>query len=145
MFWKKKRPPFIKHSISRKMNILYSVVLLGAFAACWLANNFFLERYYVSNKEEVLREAYKSLDDASGTETLEEDEFVQQLGVLCETNNIPRRRFSWRRRCPRGDGFQRFLLPLPESRPVPWTRPQSVRLAAPDRGGWRFASGFPRG
>ncbi len=29
MFWKKKRPPFIKHSISRKMNILYSVVLLG--------------------------------------------------------------------------------------------------------------------
>lgn len=88
MFWKKKRPPFIKHSISRKMNILYSVVLLGAFAACWLANNFFLERYYVSNKEEVLREAYKSLDDASGTETLEEDGFVQQLGVLCETNNI---------------------------------------------------------
>lgn len=64
------------------------MVLLGAFAVCWLANNFFLERYYVSNKEEVLKEAYKSLDDASRTETLDQDEFVQRLGVICETNNI---------------------------------------------------------
>lgn len=88
MFWKKRRPPLIKHSISRRMTVLYSVVLLGAFAVCWLANNFFLERYYVSNKEEVLKEAYKSLDDASRTETLDQDEFVQRLGVICETNNI---------------------------------------------------------
>lgn len=86
--FRKKKPQLIKHSISRKMTILFSVVLLGAFAFCWLANNFFLERYYVSNKEEVLREAYESLDEASGTETLDEDEFVQELGVVCETNNI---------------------------------------------------------
>lgn len=86
--FRKKKPQFIKHSISRKMTILFSVVLLGAFASSWLANNFFLERYYVSNKEEVLIEAYERLDEASGTETLDEDEFVQELGVVCETNNI---------------------------------------------------------
>ncbi len=88
MFWKKKRPRFIKHSIRKKMTILFSIVLLAAFAACWLANNFFLERYYVLKKEDVLKEAYQRLDDASGTGTLDQDEFVQQLGVVCETNNI---------------------------------------------------------
>lgn len=88
MFWKKKRPQFIKHSIRKKMTILFSIVLLAAFAACWLANNFFLERYYVLKKEDVLKEAYQRLDDASQTSTLDQDEFVQQLGVVCETNNI---------------------------------------------------------
>lgn len=88
MFETGKKTLFIKHSISKKMTVLFSVVLLAALAACWLANNFFLERYYVSNKEDVLEEACRRLDDASETETLDQDEFVQELGVICETNNI---------------------------------------------------------
>ena len=53
MSWTEKKPLQIKHSIRKKMTILFSVVLLAALTACWLANNFFLEQYYVGNKEEI--------------------------------------------------------------------------------------------
>lgn len=88
MFWEEKKPLQIKHSIRRKMTALFSVVLLAALAACWLANNIFLEQYYVRNKEKILKAAYGRLDEASGTETLEETAFMEELGVICETNNI---------------------------------------------------------
>ena len=88
MSWTEKKPLQIKHSIRKKMTILFSVVLLAALTACWLANNFFLEQYYVGNKEEILKEAYGKLDEASGTETLEEAGFIEELGVICETNDI---------------------------------------------------------
>lgn len=78
----------IKHSIRRKMTTLFSVVLLAALAACWLANNFFLEQYYVRNKEEMLKDAYEKLNDASRTGSLEKDVFIEELGVICETSNI---------------------------------------------------------
>lgn len=88
MFREEKKPLQIRHSIRRKMTALFSVVLLAALAACWLANNFFLEQYYVRNKEKILKAAYGRLDEASGTETLEETAFIEELGVICETNNI---------------------------------------------------------
>lgn len=88
MSWKEKKPLQIKHSIRKKMTILFSVVLLAALAACWLANNFFLEQYYVGNKEEILKEAYGKLDEASGKEALEDNIFIEELGVICETNDI---------------------------------------------------------
>lgn len=84
----KTKPLLIKHSIRKKITLLFSVVLLAALAACWLTNNFFLERYYVLNKEKVLIDAYKELDDASAAGTMGTEEFVQQLDVICETNNI---------------------------------------------------------
>ncbi len=88
MLWIKKKQQLIGHSISRKITVLFSVVLLAALTACWLANSFFLERYYVLNKENVLKEACKKLDEASKAGILDQEQFVQQLGVICETNNI---------------------------------------------------------
>lgn len=82
------RPLLIKHSIRKKITILFSVVLLAALSACWLANSFFLERYYLSNKKEVLQGAYGRLDDASDAESLESESFIRLLSVICETNNI---------------------------------------------------------
>lgn len=82
------KPLRVKHSIRKKITILFSVVLLAALAACWLANSFFLERYYLSNKKDVLQDAYVRLDGASGRESLEAEDFIQLLSVICETNNI---------------------------------------------------------
>ena len=81
---KKKR----KYSIRVRMMIIFTVVLLTALAVCWLTSYFFLQRYYMNNKEMVLTEAFTLLDDASGDEELESDDFVQELSSLCETNNI---------------------------------------------------------
>ena len=78
----------IKHSIRYKMTIMFSAVLMAAFVICWLVNIFFLERYYVRNKQSVLTETYTQIDAASRQELLEEQEFNQNLATVCETNNI---------------------------------------------------------
>ena len=88
MFRTGQRPLQIRHSIRKKITILFSVVLMAALTACWLANSFFLERYYLSNKKDVLQDAYGRLDAASGSESLETESFIQLLSVICETNNI---------------------------------------------------------
>lgn len=78
----------MKHSIKNSMTAVFSVVLLATLVICWLANNFFLERYYVSNKQSVLTFVFEKLDEASGQEGLEDEAFVQRLGNVCEQNNI---------------------------------------------------------
>lgn len=78
----------IKHSIRTKMTVIFSIVLLTTFAVCWLANNFFLEKYYLSNKANALEEVFEEMDQASEKEILETEAFVQELSKLCETNNI---------------------------------------------------------
>lgn len=77
-----------KHSIRNRMTIIFFVVLLAALVACWLANSFFLERYYVRNKQMVLERVYVQLDAASGKEGLDDEQFVQKLNSACDQNNI---------------------------------------------------------
>ena len=78
----------MKHSIRKKMTVIFSVVLLAAFGICWLVNNFFLERYYLRNKQRVLEQVYLQMDAASGENGLNDSVFVQELNSMCETNNI---------------------------------------------------------
>lgn len=78
----------MKHSIRVRMTAIFSVVLLSTLVVCWLANNFFLERYYLANKESVLAFAYEGLNTSSGQEKLEDEGFVQKLSDFCEKNNI---------------------------------------------------------
>lgn len=78
----------MKHSLRTRMTVIFSVALLAMLVACWLVNIFFLERYYIRNKQTVLVETYEQLDSASELGTLETDEFVQTLNSMCETNDI---------------------------------------------------------
>lgn len=78
----------MKHSIRTRMTVIFSAALLALLVACWLANIFFLERYYIRNKQAVLIETYGQLDEASELETLETDGFIQTLNSICETNDI---------------------------------------------------------
>jgi signal transduction histidine kinase len=70
------------------MTIIFSVVLMAALAVCYLANIFFLERYYISNKQKLLVEAYNYLNQAVEEDILETDTFAEQLSARCETGNI---------------------------------------------------------
>lgn len=78
----------MKHSIRTRMTVIFSAALLAMLVACWLVNIFFLERYYIKNKQAVLIETYGQLNEASEQETLETDEFMQTLNSVCETNDI---------------------------------------------------------
>jgi signal transduction histidine kinase len=59
-----------------------------ALGICFLANIFFLERYYISEKQKVLVEAYNYLDQAAEEGILESDDFIDQLSSRCEAGNI---------------------------------------------------------
>lgn len=77
-----------KYSIRIRMTVIFTLILLAALAACWLINYFFLQRYYMNNKEKVLIEAFGTLSDAAANENLESENFLQELSNLCETNSI---------------------------------------------------------
>lgn len=77
-----------KHSIRTRMTFIFSAVLLAMLVSCWLVNIFFLERYYIRNKQTVLADTYVELNLASEQGILETDEFVQKLNGICDASNI---------------------------------------------------------
>jgi len=78
----------MKHSIRRRITLIFSIVLIVAFVICWLVNNFFLENYYVQDKKKALINVYTQLDVASENQKLNDEEFVQNLGEVCETKAV---------------------------------------------------------
>ena len=78
----------MKHSIGNSMTAVFSVVLLAALVICWMANDFFLERYYVANKRSVLSLVCETLDNASLQNKLEDETLIGDLSHMCEQNNI---------------------------------------------------------
>ena len=83
----KKKPEHI-HSIRVRMTVIFSLVLIGALAACTLANVFFLERYYIKNKMEALKETYQYLNEASAEDAMSGDAFITKLNTICEVDNV---------------------------------------------------------
>ena len=83
----KKRPGHI-HSIRVRMTVIFSLVLIVALAACMLANMFFLERYYIKNKMEALKETYQYLNEASAEDAMSGDAFITKLNTICEVDNV---------------------------------------------------------
>lgn len=78
----------MRHSIRTSMTAMFSIVLLATLVICWLANNFFLEKYYLINKERVLTVVYEDMNLASEQEKLDDETFVQKLSEFCEQNTI---------------------------------------------------------
>ncbi|MCD8362100.1 MAG: cell wall metabolism sensor histidine kinase WalK [Lachnospiraceae bacterium] len=77
-----------KHSIRTRMTVIFSLVLTAALIACLLVNTFFLENYYIRNKQTSLKETYEYLDSASAAERLTDEDFVDELNDICEANTI---------------------------------------------------------
>ena len=70
------------------MTIIFSAVLIVALAACWVANIFFLQDYYIKNKLMAIKEAYEYMDEASKANNLSGEKFLAGLRTICETDNI---------------------------------------------------------
>lgn len=68
--------------------MIFSLVLIVALAACMLANMFFLERYYIKNKMEALKETYQYLNEASAADAMSGDAFITKLNTICEVDNV---------------------------------------------------------
>ena len=77
-----------KHSLTRQITPIVSLLVAGAILLCWVLNTTLLPRYYMHNKKEVLMENYQTISNASAQNELESDEFAVTFDNLCSNGNI---------------------------------------------------------
>ena len=77
-----------KHSLTRQITSIVSLLVAGAILLCWVLNMTLLPRYYMHNKKEVLMENYQTISNASAQNELESDEFAVTFDNLCSNGNI---------------------------------------------------------
>ena len=77
-----------KHSLTRQITSIVSLLVAGAILLCWVLNTTLLPRYYMHNKKEVLMENYQTISNASAHNELESDEFAVTFDNLCSNGNI---------------------------------------------------------
>ena len=77
-----------KHSLTRQITSIVSLLVAGAILLCWVLNTTLLPRYYMHNKKEVLMENYQTISNASAQNELESDEFAVIFDNLCSNGNI---------------------------------------------------------
>lgn len=78
----------MKHSIRRQMAGIFICVMAGTLLCCWLANNFFLPRYYFANKKKEVISAYETLNRGVTQGLLNDEDFTTKLELICTTGNI---------------------------------------------------------
>lgn len=78
----------MKHSIKKKYAGIFIGLMTATIVMCWAMNNFFLEKYYLHNKEKVLCAAYSQINQASNEGSIASDTFNVELQKVCEKYNI---------------------------------------------------------
>lgn len=78
----------MKHSIKRQMAGIFIGVMAGTFLCCGLVNAFFLEKYYLNNKKEVVISAYDLVNQGFRDGREDEEGFISELDLICSTDNI---------------------------------------------------------
>lgn len=77
-----------KHSLTRQVTSIVSLLVAGAILLCWVLNTTLLPRYYMHNKKELLMENYQTISNASAQDQLESDEFAVTFDNMCSNGNI---------------------------------------------------------
>jgi len=78
----------MKHSIRHQMAAIFICVMAGTLLCCWLANTFFLQKYYLANKKNEIISAYETLNKGVSQGLLNDEEFTTELELICTTGNI---------------------------------------------------------
>ena len=77
-----------KHSLTRQVTFIVSILVAGAILLCWVLNITLLPRYYIHNKKQVLMENYETISNANEQDKLKSDEFTVTFDNLCSNGNI---------------------------------------------------------
>lgn len=78
----------VKLSLRTELNILFLLVMIGMIVFLNIINHFFLERVYLSHQVDVVKQAYKSIDEASTDGSFSTDEYDIELQSICDTYGI---------------------------------------------------------
>ena len=78
----------MKYSIKNQLTFVFISIMTGTILLCWFLNNGFLEKYYLLNKQQVMRRSYQSINEAVSDGSIKSEEFENQLQRLCGVYNI---------------------------------------------------------
>lgn len=77
-----------KVSLTGELAAIISGLVVGTVILCWILNTVFLERYYVLNKQSMLEDGFRVIDEASVDGILESSSFDVAFDNLCANGNI---------------------------------------------------------
>lgn len=78
----------MKHSVRRQFMLIFTASMVGTILLCILANNLLLEPFYMKQKERVLNEAYRLIDDYSKDGGLDSEEFAVGMDQVAARYNL---------------------------------------------------------
>ena len=78
----------MKYSIKQQIAFIFILVMAGTIALCWTINNIFLENYYIKNKKDAVRDAYKSINEAFISGDIASETFDMEFRRVCDMYNI---------------------------------------------------------
>lgn len=78
----------MKYSIKKQFILIYVALIICLFGFGFLLNSIFLSPYYTNNKMKSLKDAYRSINDASNSGDIASDEFDVEIKTICAKYNI---------------------------------------------------------
>jgi len=78
----------IKRPLRRDFMLIFTVLMIGMVGGVLLFNNILLEKYYITNKIDVITSAYESVNDAMNSGDITSESFNIELMRICERYNI---------------------------------------------------------
>lgn len=78
----------MKKSLNRQFALIFCVLLAGTILLCLTLNSIFLEKYYIKNKQGVIKKAYKDINAAAVNGDISEEDFDLELEKTCRIYNI---------------------------------------------------------
>lgn len=76
------------HSLREEFTLLFFVLMAGMVLVIYLANSFFLEKFYIRNKQQALVNAYSSINAAAKANEITSDEFDVELLQITSRDSI---------------------------------------------------------
>lgn len=76
------------HSLREEFTLLFFILMAGMVLVIYLANSFFLEKFYIRNKQLALENAYQSINKAAKANEITSDEFDVELLQITSRDSI---------------------------------------------------------
>ena len=78
----------MKHSRKTQLAVSFIALMALILGANFLINNFFLEKYYIYQKEQALIDIYEKLDEVSDASDFKSTEFDDEFQEISGANNV---------------------------------------------------------
>jgi signal transduction histidine kinase len=77
-----------KHSIKQEIALIFITVMAGTIILCWVINNSFLEKFYIQNKKNAIKDAYYRMNEVLANGDITSEEYDLELRKTCDMYNI---------------------------------------------------------